>query len=137
MTDNVLTRDTETLFEGSETVACNLLLVEDDALSRRNLAIFFQQSEQNVHEADTGEIAVELIDRITFDVVVSDFRLPGRLRGVDVLRHHFRHFPEKRRILVTAFGSDQLRLQAENLHAHYFEKPVSLNHLLQTLLPAT
>jgi DNA-binding response OmpR family regulator len=92
LTDNVLTRDTGTLFEGSETVACNLLLVEDDALSRRNLAIFFQQSEQNVYEADTGEIAVELIDRITFDVVVSDFRLPGRLSGVDVLRHHFRLF---------------------------------------------
>jgi hypothetical protein len=65
LTDNVLTRDTRILFEGSETVACNLLLVEDDALSRRNLAIFFQQSEQNVYEADTGEIAVELIDRIT------------------------------------------------------------------------
>ena len=67
-------------------MACNLLLVEDDALSRRNLTIYLQQSAHNVFQADTGEAALELMSRVNFDVVISDLRLPGRINGIDVLR---------------------------------------------------
>ena len=94
-------------------MACNVLLVEDDPLSRRNLTIYLQQSAHNVIQTDTGEAAVELMSQVDFDVVISDLRLPGRINGMDVLRHHSQMHPGRRLILLTAFGSDETRAEAE------------------------
>ena len=114
-------------------MSCNVLLVEDDALSRRNLTIYLQQSAHKVFQADTGEAAVELMSRISFDVVISDLRLPGRMNGIDVLRHHSQMLPGKRLILLTAFGSDEVRSEAEAFGALYREKPVSMEDLLTSV----
>ena len=114
-------------------MACNLLLVEDNALSRRNLAIYLQQSAHNVVQTDTGEAAVELISKANFDVVISDLRLPGRINGIDILRHHSRLHPGKRRILLTAFGSDEIRAEVEAIGALYREKPISMDDLLASI----
>jgi DNA-binding response OmpR family regulator len=111
-------------------MACNLLLVEDDALSRRNLTIYLQQSAHNVFQTHTGEAALELMSRVNFDVVISDLRLPGRINGIDVLRQHSQMLPGKRLILLTAFGSDEVRVEAEAVGALYHEKPISMDDLL-------
>lgn len=66
---------------------CTILLVEDEPLARRNIAIFLQRASHNVHQAETGEAAMELISRMSFNAVISDFRLPGKINGIDVLRH--------------------------------------------------
>lgn len=116
-----------------KTMACNLLLVEDDALSRRNLAIYLQQSAHKVVQTDTGEAAVELMSQVNFDVVISDLRLRGRINGIDVLRYHSRMHPGKRRILMTAFGSDEIRAEAEAIRALYHEKPISMDDLLASV----
>jgi DNA-binding NtrC family response regulator len=107
-------------------VSCRILIVEDDFLSRRNFAFFLKRAQHDVSEAVTGETAVDLISRMSFDVVVSDLRLPGRVNGIDVLRHQSRHAPGKRLILITAFGSAEAQSEAETLGAVYMEKPVSL-----------
>jgi DNA-binding NtrC family response regulator len=114
-------------------MSCNLLLVEDDNLSRRNLRIFLKNSAHNVYEAVNGQGAVELMSRIPFQVVVSDFRLPGAINGIDVLKHHAAFVPRGKRILLTAFGSDQVRSEAQRLGALYHEKPLSLNELLASV----
>ena len=122
-------------------MSCNVLLVEDDALSRRNLAIYLQQSAHNVVQTDTGEAAVELMSQVNFDVVISDLRLPGRINGIYVLRHHAQLHPGKQRILLTAFGSDEIRAEAKAVGALYHEKPISMDDLVvsvetPTLVPA-
>lgn len=115
-------------------MACNLLLVEDDALSRRNLIIYLQQSTYNVFQADTGKAALELMSQVNFDVVISDLRLVGGINGIDVLRHHSRMLPGKRRVLLTAFGSDEVRAEAEMLGALYLEKPICMDDLLVNII---
>jgi PAS domain S-box-containing protein len=114
-------------------MSLNVLLVEDDALSRRNLTIYLQQSAHKVFETDTGEAALDLMSRVNFDAVISDFRLPGRINGMDVLRHHAQMLPGRRIILLTAFGSDDLQAEAEALGALYREKPVAIDDLLASV----
>ncbi|HUC99014.1 MAG TPA: response regulator [Candidatus Polarisedimenticolaceae bacterium] len=114
-------------------MSCNLLLVEDNPLSRRNLAIFLQQAEFTVHQTDNGEAALELISRVNFDVVISDFRLPGKVNGLDVLKYQSCRGSGKRLILITAFGSEQAQAEAASVGALYFEKPISLRDLLDTI----
>ena len=116
-------------------MSCNLLLVEDNPLSRRNLAMFLQQAEFTVHQVENGEDALDLISRVQFDIVISDFRLPGRVNGLDVLKYQNYMSSGKRLILITAFGSEQAQAEAAAAGARYLEKPISLRALLDTIQP--
>lgn len=111
----------------------NLLIVDDRDLTRRNLTIFFEQSGHQVSQANTGEAALELMNRMIFDTVISDLRLPGSINGLDVLKHYAKVRPGSGLILVTAFGSAEVRSEAEKLGALYYEKPVSLAELLASI----
>jgi len=112
---------------------CNILVVEDEPLARRNISLFLQRARHNVHQAETGEVALGLISRVNFKTVISDFRLPGRINGIDVLKHQDATAPGKRLVLITAFGSDEVRTEAEAMGAVYLEKPLSLDQLLSTV----
>jgi DNA-binding NtrC family response regulator len=106
-----------------------LLVVDDKYLTRRNLTIFFEQLGHHVHEANAGEAAFALMARLNFDVVISDLRLPGTANGLDVLKHCAQTHPKSGLILITAFGSDEVRAEADKLGALYYEKPISLNEM--------
>src|SRR5688572_7522757 len=112
-------------------MARNVLLVEDSSPARRNIATFLERAGYQVSQADTGEEALRLIEAVgNFDVVVSDLRMPGMINGLDVLSYQNRIAPQTGSILMTAFGSDQIRNQTEQLGAGYMEKPVQLDSLL-------
>jgi two-component system response regulator (stage 0 sporulation protein F) len=123
---------TESDFENNA-MSCALLLVEDHPLSRRSLAQALQLAAHTVLEADSGKIAVDLIARQHFDVVISDLRLPGLIDGLDVLRRQKEKSPGTRLILITAFGSAQTQTEVEALGAVYIEKPFSLQELLSAI----
>ena len=109
----------------------SVLLVEDSSPARRNIAIFLERAGYQVAQANTGEDGVGLIEAgAAFDVVVSDLRMPGMINGLDVLSFHNRVAPKTGSILMTAFGSDQIRSQTTQLGAAYIEKPIKLNSLL-------
>jgi two-component system response regulator PilR (NtrC family) len=114
-------------------MSCNLLLVEDHALSRRSLAQALELAAHTVYEAESGEVAVDLLVRRPFEVVISDLRLPGKINGLDVLRRQKETSPGTRLILITAFGSARTQTEAEALGAVYIEKPFSLNAVLSSI----
>jgi DNA-binding NtrC family response regulator len=115
-------------------MARTVLLVEDNSLARRNIATFLERAGYQVAQADTGEDAVRLIQTTgDFDIVISDLRMPGMISGLDVLSHQNRIAPETGSILMTAFGSDQIKNQTSKLGAGYIEKPIKLDSLLQEI----
>jgi DNA-binding NtrC family response regulator len=114
-------------------MSCSILLVEDEPLARRNITLFLQQAKHKVHQAETGEGAASLISQTQFKNVICDFRLPGKMNGIDVLKRQEQTFPGNRLVLITAFGSDEVRSEAEALGAIYMEKPLSLDDLLSNL----
>lgn len=114
-------------------MSCNILVVEDEPLSRRNIVTFLQRAGHTVREADTGEAAIDLITTHDFQAVISDLRLPGELNGLDVLKHQNQTDPGKRLILITGFGSDEVQSAAKQLGAIYLEKPLSMRGLLPYL----
>jgi len=111
-------------------MSCNILVVEDDAVGRRNITLFLQHFNHNVYQAETGEAALDLISRIRFDSVISDFRLSGKVNGIDVLKHQQQTSAGRLLILITAFGSNRTQSEAEAIGAIYIEKPLSLALLL-------
>lgn len=112
-------------------MARSVLLVEDSLSARRNIATFLEHAGYQVAQADTGEDALRLLEASgNFDVVVSDLRMTGMVNGLDVLSFQNRIAPQTGSILMTAFGSDQIRDQTKQLGAGYMEKPIKLNSLL-------
>ena len=71
--------------------------------------------------------------RVSFDSVISDLRLPGRINGLDVLKWQNAIAPGRRLLLITAFGSDDVRSETETLGAVYMEKPLTLSELLSII----
>ena len=107
-----------------------VLLVEDDTLTRRNIALYLRRAQIEVDEAADGNEAIRLITSIDqYDVLISDLRMPGRVDGMEVITHQQRVSPGTLCILVTAFGSDQVQRRAQDLAVTYLEKPVSLPDL--------
>jgi DNA-binding NtrC family response regulator len=111
-------------------MTCTLLLVEDHLPSRRNLSFALQSANHNVYEAETGEAALNLLSSVDFQVVISDYRLPGITNGIDVLRRQREKSAEARLVLMTAFGSREVETEAAALRAVYIEKPFSLSDIL-------
>ena len=114
-------------------MADSILLVEDDRTSRRNLAAFLRSTGYEVYEAEDGEIALSLLTSTQFDVIISDFNLPGNLSGIDILDASKSLPHQVDGILVTGNGSDQVRSRAKSLGAAYMEKPIQLRELEKTI----
>jgi ATP-dependent Lon protease len=112
---------------------CKVLLVEDEPIARRNLTHILRRARHEVYEAESAEAALDLLDRVSFDSVISDFRLRGRLNGLDVLKQQNAIAPGKRLLLITAFGSDDVRSATEEIGAVYMEKPVILSEVLSLI----
>jgi CheY-like chemotaxis protein len=110
-----------------------ILLVEDEATSRRSIAAFLRLTGYEVYEAENGEIALSLLKSMPFDVVISDLNLPGSLNGIDILSA-LKTLPRNiDAVLITGTGSSDVRRRAKSLGAVYMEKPVQLKELEQAI----
>src|SRR5688572_12524997 len=81
-------------------MAKTILVVDDDALMRRSLAVSLAQTGYTVETAATGENAVESVRRKTPDLVLLDVGLPG-MDGMETLAALRRNDPTLAVILVT------------------------------------
>lgn len=87
--------------------------------------------------ATSGEEALALLEKHSFDVVVLDVRMPG-LGGLDVIKRIKSSHPGLEVVLLSGHGSSEdveegLRLGALD----YLQKPVDLDNLIQILREAT
>lgn len=103
------------------------MLVEDDAVFRRGLALMFPRTKYEVTQADNGRRALEIIEQQHPDLVICDYRLPGAdgLTVLDYLRKGGLSTPF---ILVTAHYSEELAALAhEGGATAVCEKPIALD----------
>jgi diguanylate cyclase (GGDEF)-like protein len=62
-----------------------LLVVDDDALLRRSLNLQLTRAGYEVHEAEDGQMAWEMIEREGYRFVITDWNMPG-VNGPDLVR---------------------------------------------------
>jgi DNA-binding NtrC family response regulator len=94
-----------------------------------------ERAAHGVHQAENGEAALELMTRVSFDTVIADFQLPGRINGIDILRRQHNSGPGKQLILITAFGSPEVQSEATAMGALYLEKPFLIKDLISKIPP--
>jgi DNA-binding NtrC family response regulator len=107
----------------------SVLVVDDEPIIRANLAEFLQQEKFTVETASSGELALQLIARHKFDVILCDVNLPG-IDGLDVLDRVARQSPETVLLLITAYATVESAIDAFHRGAHdYLMKPIILKEV--------
>jgi two-component system response regulator AtoC len=103
-----------------------ILVAEDEASIRRVLTVQLQADGYDVHDVADGAAALKALDEHHFDAVITDLRM-GAVDGMAVLKHCNEHLPELPVILVTAYGSIEVAVEAMRYGAFDFiAKPFDL-----------
>jgi DNA-binding NtrC family response regulator len=110
-----------------------ILFVEDDERLRDVLLEAAAMEEYDAQGASSAEAAVELLRAEPFDVMVTDVTLPG-MSGLDLLRHCQRLRPGILPIVITAYGTVDIAVEAmKRGAADFITKPFELDGLLGTI----
>jgi len=112
----------------------SILVVDDEAAIRYSVSKTLQRVGYSVREAGSGEDALEFIQAETFDVVLTDIRMPPGLDGVELIRRIKDTDPDTIVILMTAYPSLPTAVEALRLGAHdYLIKPSSSVDIRQSV----
>ena len=109
------------------------LLVDDDPFIRDAMKLAFKRKQFSLCTADTAEEGLKALHAESFDVIISDFKLPGS-SGLTFLKQAAAAQPGSIKVLISATGSDEVVSEAYRIGAHDFlPKPFTLETLLATL----
>ncbi|MBW2453585.1 MAG: sigma-54-dependent Fis family transcriptional regulator [Deltaproteobacteria bacterium] len=103
----------------------SVLVVDDEAGVRSYLADALSSEGHEVEQAADGVAALALLKRRSFQVMVTDLRMP-KMDGMALLAQARSLSPDLEVILLTAHGSVESAVQAMKLGAFdYLQKPIS------------
>ncbi len=110
-----------------------ILLVEDDRLVRIPLRDALADEGYEVTEAEDGKTAMDTINRETFDLLLTDIRLPGA-NGMQIFEHLRATQPTCLAVLMTAYGrvEDAVKVIQEGA-CDYITKPFDTGELVLRL----
>jgi DNA-binding NtrC family response regulator len=107
-----------------------ILVVEDDPNQRGIVKTILTKDGFYVEGVGTGRKALELIKDGSFDLVLTDLRLPD-IEGTEILKEVKSQNGPCHVVIMTAYGSIPSAIEATKLGAfHYLEKPLEKDRLL-------
>ncbi|GAB4533596.1 MAG: MtrAB system response regulator MtrA [Anaerolineae bacterium] len=114
-------------------MTAHILIVDDEDTLRYFLGRTLRDEGYRVSEAASGQAALDLLGRETFDLVLVDLRMAG-VDGLEVMRQFRQRSPETQIIIVTAYASVPSAVEALRHGAHdYLTKPVNTEELLASV----
>ncbi|MEO8031974.1 MAG: sigma-54 dependent transcriptional regulator [Gemmatimonadota bacterium] len=114
-----------------------VLIVDDESGILDSLRILLKKEGYEVTAAQGGKAGLDLIRGGTYDIVLSDIRMP-QVSGLDILAAVREQDPLTPVILMTAQASLQTAIGAVNAGAYYYiQKPFANDELIAILRRAT
>ncbi|MBC8061097.1 MAG: response regulator [Clostridiaceae bacterium] len=116
-----------------------LILVDDEEEVRKGILKKIQWEQygfQLIGEAENGREALEIAEKVTPDVVITDIKMPF-MDGLQLSEVLKKRFPNIKIIILTGFDEFEYAHRAVNLNViEYALKPVSSKDLIEILLKA-
>ncbi|MDD5458029.1 MAG: sigma-54 dependent transcriptional regulator [Phycisphaerae bacterium] len=107
-----------------------ILLADDESIFRETFARVLEEEGLPVTSVDNGTDAVDAVMRQPYAVAILDIQMPGA-DGIKVLREIMKVRPETRVIMITAYGTVEMAVEAIKLGAcDYVIKPVIFEDVL-------
>ncbi len=97
-----------------------VLFVDDDQMVQEIArSILGQEGDLAVEVASSGEIALNKLDHVKYDAVITDYLMPG-INGVDLIREARKKGCESIFILFTGKGSEEIATDSLVIGAEYY-----------------
>ena len=112
-----------------------ILLIDDDALVLKTIRKLLALEGYELFESKCADEALELVKKKTFDLVITDIRMPG-LNGMQMLEKMREDQKNKNLpvILITGYANEDAPLEAFRLNAaDYILKPFNGDQLLASV----
>ena len=110
-----------------------ILLIDDDEWIRDSMKLFFESEGCHLLALETAEEGVEAIKRQAYDIIIADYRLPG-MDGIEFFKHLQKLPPHVIKILITAYGSEEVVSEATELGIQDFiDKPFTSETIERSL----
>jgi len=110
-----------------------ILIVEDNPNMSCLLTDILDFFDYKTMGAKDGEEALEILGKESFDMVITDLRMP-KMGGIDLLRSIKDRFPRLPVVVITGFDSDNYRSDAYAAHADGFLcKPFKVDQIKELL----
>lgn len=108
-----------------------ILVVDDEKLIRDVLADFLSLEGYAVQTADDGASALAELERETYDLVISDLKMP-KLGGLELLRSIAHNHPQTLTVIMTGFGTVETAIDAMKQGAYdYILKPFKVEEIVR------
>jgi nitrogen regulation protein NR(I) len=121
---------------GSKAMQAKILLIEDDLGTASALQRVLQARGYGVELAQRGDEGLDRAAARPFDVVLTDFKLPG-LNGMELAAQLRAIKPKLPIIMMTAHGTTDTAIEATKLGAYeYLVKPFEADDLLDLIASA-
>jgi DNA-binding NtrC family response regulator len=112
------------------TMLGTIVVADDEALARQSIVEFLREEGYQVYEAADGQAALQLLEQVDVDLILSDLRMPG-VDGLAVLQKVREVYPQTMVVLMTAYASVETVVEALRLGAQdYLLKPLLFDDLL-------
>ena len=113
-----------------------VLVVDDEDDFRETIIKRLQKRELNVTGAESGEKALEILEKFLFDVVILDVKMPG-MDGVETLQEMKKKRPLMEVIMLTGHSTVETAIDGLKLGAFdYIMKPADFDELLKKMTSA-
>ncbi len=111
-----------------------ILFVDDEpnVLNGLRRMLRGMRKEWEMHFAEGGEEALELLKNSQFDVIVSDMRMPG-MDGAELLSRVMKQYPEVVRIVLSGHSDKEMILRSVRPAQQYLSKPCDTKTLKSTI----
>lgn len=111
-----------------------ILIVDDEPTILLTLSHALKKDGIEVMLSRKIESAEEALNRYIFDLVIADIRMSGiyGIEGLELCRYIKEKSPNTEVIIMTAYGSEDIREEAYRRGAYYYyEKPIDIDHLIR------
>jgi two-component system response regulator PilR (NtrC family) len=113
-----------------------ILVVDDERSMRELLEILLLKNGYIVECAENGSVAVNVLRRQPFDLVITDIRMTP-VNGLEVLKYCKESSPRTIVIMISAYASTELAVEAMNEGAYdFFPKPFNNEQILSVISSA-
>ncbi len=117
-------------------MSARILIVDDDEALRDSLQLVLSAEGFEVVGAADGPEALSLLESAAPEIVLCDLRMPG-MDGMELLPELMRRQPSCTVILMSAYGTEELALEAMRRGAYdYLAKPFQPSEVLLTIRKA-
>lgn len=110
----------------------NLLIIDDEVLLTESIELLMEPHTDHTFVANNGESALKILKDQEIHCIVCDINMPG-MSGVDVIKKARAQGHEQPFIFYTAYGNEQLMMEAVKYEAFDFLDKPNLDGLVEVV----